>query len=401
MSIVHNTRDFINRYHGDDELAKKFHGDALVWAKEERRLPLAYQEIEYVEADGRQFFYTGVIWDKTIIVTDDVVYTSNASNNISGIYGGAYYGVNKGKWYIGGADGAAYTTNTEAKVLYDASTNTIYNSLTQVVVRPSSMSVTTENEFDFVLFSLANNSTGVETATYRNYCKRYQTTIYKDGECVRNFVPCYRKSDKKVGMFDTVNGVFYVSATSVDFIAGPVVECESLKYVANTNQNFINTHYKNTTSDIVSFKVERTGEIGGNSDYPRFYGKEIGNGTTGYVAGMIGRTYGKETRDFYYSSASSGYISSFTTNALVVEKTTPATVYFTNELKELEFYVFTSNRYNFTISFSNWYGRMYYLKCGDALNLVPYKIGSRVGMLNKVNGVLYTGEYLSKPFVAP
>jgi len=41
---------------------------------------------------------------------------------------------------------------------------------------------------------------------------------------VRNMIPCYRRSDLKPGMYDTVNNVFYTNSGSGEFILGPVVE---------------------------------------------------------------------------------------------------------------------------------------------------------------------------------
>jgi len=47
--------------------------------------------------------------------------------------------------------------------------------------------------------------------------------ITENGTVVRHFFPCYRKSDMKPGMYDTVNGVFYTNAGSGEFILGPSI----------------------------------------------------------------------------------------------------------------------------------------------------------------------------------
>lgn len=53
----------------------------------------------------------------------------------------------------------------------------------------------------------------------------YRFKIWDDGTLVRDFIPVYRKSDNKPGLYDLVNGVFYSNeATSgSDFTAGPDV----------------------------------------------------------------------------------------------------------------------------------------------------------------------------------
>lgn len=52
----------------------------------------------------------------------------------------------------------------------------------------------------------------------------YSCQIYDNGVMVRNFLPCIRNNDNVVGLYDLVNGVFYISADSnYQFDAGPIV----------------------------------------------------------------------------------------------------------------------------------------------------------------------------------
>ena len=48
------------------------------------------------------------------------------------------------------------------------------------------------------------------------YCK-----IWEDGVLLRDYVPCYRKSDNVAGMFDMVENKFYENQGTVAFIVGP------------------------------------------------------------------------------------------------------------------------------------------------------------------------------------
>ena len=53
-------------------------------------------------------------------------------------------------------------------------------------------------------------------------CKRYTQW---DGSTLRvNLIPCQRKIDNVIGMYDTVSNVFYPNAGTDDFIAGPTAE---------------------------------------------------------------------------------------------------------------------------------------------------------------------------------
>lgn len=51
----------------------------------------------------------------------------------------------------------------------------------------------------------------------------YECYITRNGETIRNFVPCYRKADHKPGMYDIVNGVFHTNKGTGEFIVAPVV----------------------------------------------------------------------------------------------------------------------------------------------------------------------------------
>ena len=55
--------------------------------------------------------------------------------------------------------------------------------------------------------------------------------IYEQNVLVRNYIPCYRKADNVIGLYDKVNGVFYTNAGSGTFLKGSDVIspiCETL-----------------------------------------------------------------------------------------------------------------------------------------------------------------------------
>ena len=48
----------------------------------------------------------------------------------------------------------------------------------------------------------------------------YSCKIYDDGVLVRDFIPCSRKSDGLIGLYDTVTKEFYTNAGTGEFIGG-------------------------------------------------------------------------------------------------------------------------------------------------------------------------------------
>ena len=67
------------------------------------------------------------------------------------------------------------------------------------------------------LFTFNSNYTA--SNKYNKQCIKY-CKIYNSDVLVRNFIPCYRKSDSVAGMYDTVNGVFYTNQGTGSFVVG-------------------------------------------------------------------------------------------------------------------------------------------------------------------------------------
>ena len=70
--------------------------------------------------------------------------------------------------------------------------------------------------YNIYLFGL--NYTGTMSATGKFRIYNYKLT--KNNSLVRNFVPCYRKSDNVIGMYDIINKTFYTNAGSGTFTKG-------------------------------------------------------------------------------------------------------------------------------------------------------------------------------------
>ena len=61
--------------------------------------------------------------------------------------------------------------------------------------------------------------------------KLYSCEVKVDWAQVRNFVPCYRKSDWEIWLYDLVNDVFYTNQWSWAFTKWPPLWCKSIKKV--------------------------------------------------------------------------------------------------------------------------------------------------------------------------
>lgn len=120
------------------------------------------------------------------------------------------------------SSGSSYYINTPLNE--DVQVSLTYNNGVTSCVSSSTESWSHTQTGDNILshtqsFYLFQNGT-----TQKSSIKMYYFKIYDNDVIVRNFIPCYRKSDSKPGMYDLVNNVFYTnSATGADFTTGPAV----------------------------------------------------------------------------------------------------------------------------------------------------------------------------------
>lgn len=76
----------------------------------------------------------------------------------------------------------------------------------------------------FCLFAVGMDSSG--SVKYNSKCKLYLLNVVKDEVLIGKFIPCKRNSDGVIGLYNTVNNLFYENAATSgdDFVAGPEVE---------------------------------------------------------------------------------------------------------------------------------------------------------------------------------
>jgi hypothetical protein len=62
-----------------------------------------------------------------------------------------------------------------------------------------------------------------DTRSYSSAMELYNFKLYDNGTLIRDYIPCRRKSDNVLGLYDVVNNQFYTNAGTGVFIAGPEV----------------------------------------------------------------------------------------------------------------------------------------------------------------------------------
>lgn len=210
-------------------------------------LPSAYQQVEYIESSGTQYIDTGVIGGNTVGYDLSFVPTNVSGDN-------AYIGVRE-------------STNTASRFTLGSNTNGLYagfNDLTYYQYQGQqprltdgtkyNVKVNLNNDRQFVLDGNvgSNNFENLTLATitknifvfcanwggspnYFQSSKLYSLIITDGTTLVRNFIPCYRKADSVIGLYDTVNSVFYTNAGSGTFTKGNDVMPKVKKLIKNND----------------------------------------------------------------------------------------------------------------------------------------------------------------------
>lgn len=188
------------------------------------RLPIDYQEVEYIQSSGDwtnngQFinpWITIEAWTKLKIEVDfQWTNQTTAERNIFAQYTD---GANRFQlWFIGefqarlnsDTNGSLPTTWTPSTYAY----NTRYLAIAEWTSNVASSRppfLFAQNEWD----------------SYGRWCiaaKLYYCKIWKDDALVRDFIPCYRKSDNVIWLYDLVEKQFYTNQWSWTFTKWPNV----------------------------------------------------------------------------------------------------------------------------------------------------------------------------------
>ena len=198
-------------------------------------LPDAYQEVEYIKGTGTQYINTNFYASGGMRAEYEVEYGSDiqtinggyivGSHNTGSPYarnGGLYNNYRNVKgWELGYGD---YYPNYPATITYDQK----YKVEFQTIVGDAYLKVDgttlvtdtrTTNMTANTAVMLFTNQIGI-TQT-KTIAKVFYVKVWdKDGNLVRDFIPCYRKTDNAIGMYDLVNNVFYGNAGTGTFEKG-------------------------------------------------------------------------------------------------------------------------------------------------------------------------------------
>lgn len=192
---------------------------ALMFGEEsEGRLPAEYQEVEYIESTGTQYIDTNVNLSSSDVVKckfELTAATASLADAIFGAYDSSDFFVllmrSPIQARVGTSSNQTTSTNYELNKIYDTSlTNGTYiENGTTYTFTPSSDF--TQIKSCYIMFRNQATANVVPVSA-----KVYSFEI----EGKFNGIPCCRKADGVIGMYDTVSETFFTNAGAGNFGKG-------------------------------------------------------------------------------------------------------------------------------------------------------------------------------------
>lgn len=191
-------------------------------------LPAEYQQVEYIESTGTQYIDTGVIPNQNTNTIISLKITPTGGN--SGILGarisstsqnyGLVLGYQNGVYLTSGFgdnnEMHSYAISADVRYLINKNRNKVY--INNSLIYEQDMQTFNPG---YTMYLFAVNQ--VDAAQFMSVAKLYSCQIYDNGSLVRAFIPCYRKSDNEIGLYDLIHGVFYTNQGTGTFLKGPNV----------------------------------------------------------------------------------------------------------------------------------------------------------------------------------
>ncbi len=234
------------------------------------KLPSDYQQVEYIESTGTQYIATG------FLATDNVkikgkVYTSTQGNEMCVV------GTKEGGFEIG------YSALTNRFFIYSSgfttpitTTSSLYDTTLDFTA-----TITTQPSTELILHNIDGGLTATGTDTnelddhseiqlfrykesYYFVGRIYELKVYDNDKMTRNFIPCYRKSDNVIGMYDLVNDVFYTNQGTGAFLKGanmptPEVPIE-IENIGEKTKNILKYPYTESTKNSLGVTFTDNGD---------------------------------------------------------------------------------------------------------------------------------------------
>lgn len=192
-----------------------------------------YQEVEYIESTGTQYIDTGVNADSNVNLEMAVQFTPQGQAVYTNSFG-AYAKGGTARFHItpestevflnhGNNANTAFFSNKPYTTKFDSLVELKNRTMTTYIDGETIEKTLPQTASDFdaeINFYLFARNTDSTSSVYYAYMRIYGFKMYYNNVLVRDFIPCYRKSDNVIGMYDKANNKFYTNAGTGTFTKG-------------------------------------------------------------------------------------------------------------------------------------------------------------------------------------
>lgn len=188
-------------------------------------IPRAYRQVEYIESTGTQYIDTGIIPRVTTKQTGIEITYQYTTLSASFVFGSrTATGVGDNFYHNNGSAGfiSIYLGNSGTEIQQSDTKKHTINVKSNRTVEFDGNSVnfnyaTFTGKYSVYLFACNQAGNGYLPSRIKLYHCR-MTDL--NGNLVRDYIPCYRKSDGEIGLYDLVNGTFNTNIGTGTFIKG-------------------------------------------------------------------------------------------------------------------------------------------------------------------------------------
>lgn len=190
------------------------------------RLPSEFQEVEWIEPTYGAYINTGISTMNGVISTFDFGLTSsNLTYGVSYVmlnYGASYgqfFGKNSNTSLLGLNNSTGQFSNELSFYLSKQNLVIAWDEIHTVATLSGSESIShtrasAANHRTLTIGSSVNNGNSIQTLPTRFY--NFKNT----GNANQDFVPCYRKADGTIGMYELISKTFFTNSGSGSFTKG-------------------------------------------------------------------------------------------------------------------------------------------------------------------------------------
>lgn len=224
-----------------------------------RDLPAEYTQVEYIQSTGGQNINTGFIPNQdTSLELGINCYRAIASDiwfyGARKAYGNSEYGLlyqrDKQFRIDYGNNPVTSKSTVDTPAFFSIKQNKNKITINNITFSANANNFTCPVSLYLLTVNLDGTPQSASLPAQIYYCK-----IYDDGKLVRDFVPCYRNSDKKPGLYDLVNDVFYTNAGAKDFTYGAEITSKEVQTSKPLNFTIYGNQYQ-FTQDGSSTEIE-------------------------------------------------------------------------------------------------------------------------------------------------